>query len=278
MKRSRASVVHATDPQHPWTPHQARSLITVYDLIPLLEPAMLRSWRLDHQLAYRRYIGQIESADRIVAISKATATDLQERLLIAPERIDIVYPLVAAPTPRRRDPASEPTFLFVGALAPYKQPELALEAFGRYHARLGYGRLRYIGPADATQERRLRSLAERLGLTGAVSMDGRVTEDELEAAYRSATALISTSRVEGFGLPPVEAALRGVPVIAVETPAALETLDGLATIVPADPEAIAEAMAEPMDPPEHGLDATRARYSIGSVSRSLADSYRRMLD
>lgn len=277
LKRSGARVLHATDPQRPWTAAKVPSIVTVYDLIPLQEPEMLQSWRLDHRLAYRRYIRQVESAARILAISRATAEELHERLGIGSERIDIAYPLVAVPSAIERSEPPEPTFLFVGALDPHKQPELALRAFGQFRARSGQGRLRYIGPADDRQERRLGALARQLGVADSVSLEGRISDEDLESAYGAASALVSTSKVEGFGLPPVEAALRGVPVIAVESRAALETLDGVATIVPADAEAIAEAMTHPREAGERAIDAMRERYSIASVARVLAESYRRLV-
>ena len=277
LKKAHAGALHATDPQRPWTHPAVRSVVTVYDLIPLREREMFQSWRLDHRLLYRRYIRQVRSADRILAISRATAEDLQERLGIAPERIDVVYPVVAPPVSIRRTEAHEPTFLFVGALDPHKQPELAMRAFAQFHARSGLGHLRFIGPSDHSQQRRLHDLAAQLGVAGSISIEGRLSDDDLENAYATATALLSTSRIEGFGLPPVEAALRNVPVIAVETAAAIETLAGVATIVPAQPEAIAEAMAHPIKPPVEDLDAIRERYSIASAARSLADSYRRIL-
>lgn len=277
LRKSGARVLHATDPQRPWTHRAVPSVVTVYDLIPLREREMLQSWRLDHQLVYRWYIRQVQSAARILAVSRTTAEDLQQRLGIASERIDIVYPMVASPVSIHRIEPPEPTFLFVGALDAHKQPELALRAFGHFHSRFGFGCLRYIGPSDHPQERRLHDLAAQLGVTGSISIEGRISDDDLENAYGAATALVSTSRIEGFGLPSVEAVLRGVPVIAVETAAAAETLEGVAAIVPADAEAIAEAMAHPVEPPELAVAAIRERYSIASVARSLADSYRRIL-
>ena len=277
LKKSGARVLHATDPQRPWTQPAVRSLVTVYDLIPLHEREELQSWRLDHRLVYGWYIHQVKSAARILTISRTTAEDLQERLGIAPERIDIVYPVVASPVSIHRIEPPEPTFLFVGALDLHKQPELALRAFGQFHSRFGFGHLRYIGPSDPQQQRRLYDLAAHLGLLGSISIEGRISDADLENGYATATALVSTSRIEGFGLPPVEAVLRGVPIIAVETPAARETLEGVAAIVPADAEAIAEAMAHPVEPLELAVGEIRERYSVASVARSLADSYRRIL-
>ena len=277
LKKSGARVVHATDPQRPQIPRAVLSVVTVYDLIPLHEPRMVRSWRLDHQLSYRRYVRLIQSADRVLAISRTTAEDVEERLGIPSERIDIVYPVIAAAGQIPRTEPLEPSFLFVGSLDTHKQPDLALRAFALFRSRFGYGRLRYLGPSEHQQEVRLRALADQLGVGASVALEGRVTEADLEGAYASVTALLATSRIEGFGLPAVEAALRGVPVIAVASPAATEMLEKVAAIVPADAEAIAEVMAHPPIAPAAAVHAMRERYSIASVALSLAESYRRML-
>jgi glycosyltransferase involved in cell wall biosynthesis len=278
LSESGASFLHATDPHQPWT-GRVPAVVTVYDLILLHEPAMLQSLRPDHRYMYRWYLRQIRSADRVITISQATATDVEERLGILSSRIDVVYPAVAPPPGfTRREAALEPAFLVVGALDPHKQPELALEAFAAYRRRAGSGTLRFVGPATPHRRAMLLKKAAHLGVGGAVSIDGRIADDELERAYGSATALLSASRVEGFGLPPVEAILRGVPVIAVDTVAARETLGGAALLVPMDASAIAAAMARLIDPPASAVAAIRERFAIASVARSLEDSYRRVID
>lgn len=278
LDASRARVFHATDPQRPWARSDVPSVVTVYDLIPLHEREMLQSWRVDHQVVYRRYVHQIRSATRLVAISQTTSYDLQELLGIAPERIDIVYPQVDAPKGIQRIESPEPTFLFVGALDAHKQPELALRAFAQFHSRHGSGRLRFIGPTHRSQEQGLRAVAQQLGVSESISIEGRISDDALEAAYAAATALVSTSRIEGFGLPPIEAVLRNLPVVAVESSAATETLTGLAVLVPADADAIADAMAHPFQPTANAVEMTRSRYSISSIAGSLEASYRKILD
>lgn len=277
LRKSGARVLHATDPHRPWT-GRVPTVVTVYDLILLREPGMLESLRPDHRYMYRRYIRQVQSADRVIAISRSTAEDVEERLGIAPDRLDIVYPAVVAPEGFRRRVPAEPTFLVVGALDAHKQPELALRAFADFRTRAGSGRLRYVGPADQGQQRSLKELAARLGVLDAVSVEGRIPDDELERAYSTATALVSTSRLEGFGLPPVEALLRGIPVVAVDTAAARETLGTAAAIVPADVSAIATAMAHPIDPPALVVAEIRERFAFASVARSLEECYRRMID
>jgi glycosyltransferase involved in cell wall biosynthesis len=278
LRATGAQVFHATDPQRPWIGPARATIVTVYDLIPLRETEMLSSWRLDYRVAYQRYLRQIGSASRVMAISCATATDVHERLGVDRDLIDVVYPVVEPPDRRQRVVPPSPTFLVVGALDVHKQPDLALHAFGRFRSMAGAGRMRLIGPAAPSEVDRLRALAEGLGIADSVSIEGRVTDDVLEAAYASATALLSTSRLEGFGLPPVEAILRGVPVIAVDTAAARETLADGAVIVPANPDAIAVEMTRPRAPSEAAASAMGQRFSRATVATSLARCYRRALD
>lgn len=76
------------------------------------------------------------------------------------------------------------------------------------------------------------ALARRLGvpLKHAVG----VGDDELNQLYAGARAVLVPSRVEGFGLPVLEAFARGVPVVASDIPSLREVTGGLATLVAVD--------------------------------------------
>jgi glycosyltransferase involved in cell wall biosynthesis len=271
-----AGVVHATDPHRPWTRGIPTKIVTAYDLIPLRDPEILASLRIDDRWVYRRYLDQLRTADRVVAISRTTATDVAERLGVPMDRIDVVYPVVDAP-PLDRHPSDEPTYIVVGAVDAHKRAGLAVEAIARLRTRRPTARLRFIGPASDEQRRTVLDLAARSGVIEAVSVDGRIPDDELELAYESATALLSTSRIEGFGLPPVEALARGVPVVAVNTDAARETLGDAALIVDADADAIAEALLDPKLPRSSEVADIRRRFSVQSAAQALAVVYGRVL-
>jgi glycosyltransferase involved in cell wall biosynthesis len=58
---------------------------------------------------------------------------------------------------------------------------------------------------------------------GEILLTGAVTDDELDALYRSADVLAYPSLYEGFGLPVLEAMTRGVPTIASTTSSLPET-------------------------------------------------------
>ncbi len=274
-RKSAASVFHATDPHRPWRPRGMKLIVTAYDLIPLLDTAVRATWRPHHRLVYQSFLHQLQAADAIVAISRATAADLATHLGISGERIRVVYPVVRPPTASPWSPASEPTFLYVGALDPHKQPELAVEALARFCEREHEcaARLRFIGPSSSALRRGLLERATQLGIADNVQFDGWIPDDALDAAFSSARALLFTSRIEGFGLPAVEAALRGIPVIAVDTPAARETVGTVATLTPRDAEAIAAAMAAPQAPTKATLEALAERFSGGAAADALAAVY-----
>lgn len=278
MRRTGSDAFHLTDPRAPYPPWRSRRLaVMAYDLIPL-EVNTDDGARLHRRLIYRAYLRALQKADRVTAISVTTAAAVSERLGIDVGKVDVIYPVVTAPGagPAWERP-EEASFLFIGVPDRHKQPELAIRALAAYRRRHNAGRLRFIGPLAPRHVERLQALIRMERLTGAVTVEGAVDAAALELAYRSATALLAVSRVEGFGLPPVEAALRGVPVIALDTPIARETVDVTARFVPADPDVIAEAMERPDPPSEPARAILAERYSVSAAARSLVASYMSLL-
>jgi len=68
------------------------------------------------------------------------------------------------------------------------------------------------------------ALIERLGLGGAVHFAGSVDDASLLAYYRAATAFVSLSEHEGFGVPLLEAMRFRLPVVAYDAGAIGETV------------------------------------------------------
>jgi glycosyltransferase involved in cell wall biosynthesis len=71
---------------------------------------------------------------------------------------------------------------------------------------------------------RVVALIERLGLGGAVHFAGSVDDASLLAHYRVATAFVSLSEHEGFGVPLLEAMHLRLPVVAYDAAAIGETV------------------------------------------------------
>lgn len=102
-------------------------------------------------------------------------------------------------------------FLCLGALAPYKRVDLAIEAFGRLGLPL------WIAGSGQASRSWLASLPPN------VRVLGQVRDDEVPGLLRGARALIFPG-VEDFGLTPVETMAAGRPVIAYAAGGALETV------------------------------------------------------
>jgi glycosyltransferase involved in cell wall biosynthesis len=114
-----------------------------------------------------------------------------------------------ARVPDPAPPGSDPLYLCVSALVPYKRVELAVRAFG-LPGRPGQPerRRRLVVVGDGADRERLARLAGPN-----VELRGRVDDDELVRLYASCRAVVHPA-LDDFGIVPVEALAAGRPVVA----------------------------------------------------------------
>jgi glycosyltransferase involved in cell wall biosynthesis len=133
--------------------------------------------------------------------------------------------------------------LFVGRIIPNKAIEDLLRLFAVYQRSIDpASRLLLVGDHWGYEPYllRLEELARALALEDVV-FTGQVEDDELRAYYAVASAYVSMSEHEGFGVPLLEAMAFGLPVVAYDGGAVAETLGGAGVLL-ADkqPEVAAE--------------------------------------
>jgi len=150
------------------------------------------------------------SVDRFLANSAHVARQIEQRYH---RTANVIHPPVELE--RFASQSLEGTgeggyFLCLGALAPYKRLDLAIDAFRRS------GRELWIGGSGQSSQW-LRDLPPN------VKALGQVSDAELPALYRNARALVFPG-VEDFGITPLEAQASGRPVIAFAEGGALETV------------------------------------------------------
>src|SRR5204862_3841800 len=137
---------------------------------------------------------------RIVAVSRSSADQAVRLLGVDATRVEVVPNGVDqrfSPGPGPTD--GDPYLLFVGAWGPHKGHAEAFATVGAL-AHAGYPHvLRAAGPADAWMQRRVQDVLTRAPRPDRVQLLGYV--DDLAELYRGASALVFTSRAEGFGLP-----------------------------------------------------------------------------
>lgn len=136
----------------------------------------------------------------------------------------------AVPVRARAIDRHDPYFLFVGAFEPRKGVDVLAAA-----ARIAGVRVIAVGSG-------------RLAAPGLETRTG-VDDEALSHLYAGALALVAPSRLEGFGLPAVEALAHGTPAIVTDLPEVREATRGRATYVPVDDApALARAMQAHLAP------------------------------
>jgi glycosyltransferase involved in cell wall biosynthesis len=258
IRRGTPHLWHHTDPTNPWSPVPAdRTVVTVYDLIPLRVPSMLHAMRPHRRWAYHRYLRLVREARLTIAISETTAADVVELLGVSPLRIRVVPPHIAPPAGNGRPDASDRAavsgrgaaarFLFVGVPQPHKRPLLAMDAFAAVVRRGVDAELSFAGVHPAPIRAMLETRARSLDVSERVHYLDRIDDAELERHYRR-SVLVATSQVEGFGLPLVEALLAGGRVAATPTAAFQEAAGGAVSFSAGEtPDAVADAMIDALD-------------------------------
>jgi len=203
----------------------------VYDLLPLLRPdcfdqAGLPTFRLWYEAI-------AELADGIICISRTVADEFKRWLPQAmpmrgrPLRIgwfhlgaDLV-PTAAADDVAGVLPfdlADKPSFLMVGTIEPRKGHAQTVAAFEILWARGHDVNLVLIGKPGWRVEALVGRLREHPEAGKRLFWLERADDTQLIAMYQTASALLAPSEGEGFGLPLIEAAQYGRPIIARDLP------------------------------------------------------------
>jgi N-acetylglucosaminyl-diphospho-decaprenol L-rhamnosyltransferase len=207
-------------------------------------------------------------ADLVVVPSHCVARDLDPhgelgaRLRVVRPGVDLerFRPAVA--------PADDRHVLLLGAIEPWKRPDVALKAVALAARELPDIRLTVAGaPVGADGERVLAELrwrAEHPDLHGRVSFAGAVTEAERLLA--SAACLLHCAEREPYGMVVAEALGCGVPVAAPDScgPGELLDRDCARLYPPGDAAAAARALTQVLADP-----ATRVR--MGAAARARAE-------
>ena len=254
-------------------------------------PAALGQWRRWYRTAMIRASARM--AALIVANSRANAADIERYLRVPPERIRLVYEAVdEAFTPREKAAelwdrlsskfaVSLPYILFVSALYPYKNVDIAIRALALLHEQYHWPGSLIVAGADlfgtqATSQ----ALGQRLGIHEKLRFLGPVPQGDLPDLYSGASVFVYPSASETFGKPVVEAMRCATPIVASNAGSIPEVAQDAAILVdPSDAPGMAQAIHEVLT--DHAL---RERLVAAGLRRSrdfswgtVADGFRAAL-
>jgi type III pantothenate kinase len=159
-------------------------------------------------------------------------------------------------TPGRR------RLLAVGRLVERKGFDLAVRAL----AELPEAELVVVGgpPADQLDDdqeaRRLRALADELGVADRLVLAGQRPHESMPAIYRSADVVLAVPWYEPFGITPLEAAACGRPLVGAAVGGLLDSVDDEVTghlVPPRDPAALAAQVRTVLGNPDEAAEMGR---------------------
>jgi glycosyltransferase involved in cell wall biosynthesis len=301
VERCGLDLFHATTPmvavEPVLTAFDACPLVaTLYDLIPLVFPGEYLAQEVDRD-GYMRAVTSLLRAQRVIAISDSARQDAFHYLGIAPDVVDVAYPVadpVFRPVPdetaaadlrRLRERLPIPG-RFTLAVTHFHHSKNVYTLFSAY-AMLPVTLRRELPlvlccEIDEGTNRLMRRLTAALGIDADVVVTGMVRDAELAALYASATLVVHPSRYEGFGLPVVEAMRCGTPVVTTTASSLPEVGGGAARLVDPDDarrlaEVIAEVSADAQLREEMALQGLTAagRFSPDQLAERTLDCYRR---
>ncbi len=186
----------------------------------------------------------VKKANLIVAVSLATKKDLIKFYRVPQEKIKVVYEGVDPFFKPVKDKKTVPPyFLFVGALKPIKNIPFLLQGFARFLTQTKKNFFLVLSGGDLWLDPEIPRKIKELNLSKNLRQLGFVPEKDLPALYSGATAFVSPSLYEGFGLTLLEAMACGCPVIAGNTGAQPEVVGKAGILVDlTDVAALTQAM------------------------------------
>lgn len=267
------------------------AVVTIHDTIaerfPELTLPSARArlfWTLKVRLAVRQ-------ARLILTVSRFSAREIVERLPVSAGRIRVAEEAPASayrPSESREQiqteakavglPAGARWFTYVGGFNPHKNVPHVVRAHAALAEENGEDPpyLLLVGAIEGDvfhgNRGEIGALVDRLGTSELVKWTGFLPDESLRHLHSGALALVLPSEVEGFGLPAVEAAACGAPVVATTESPLPELLEGGGIFVrPADVEGLTNAMRRILESPSlrHDLgESARERAGRLSWSRS----------
>lgn len=212
-----------------------------------------------------------DDALRTFTMARAVTTPTRRAAEFLERTVDLtgVIPVSCGIDRANYDPSSEPRttsrMLFVGRLTTEKRVDVTLRALAQLDPAID-AHFDIVGGGD--QRKHLEQLTRTLGLEDRVTFHGRVSDEELRAAYRRASVFVISSIAELQSIATMEAMASGLPVIAanaVALPHLVHDGENGYLVEPDNPEALAERLTDVLTAP-HDEWLRMQRASLDGVA------------
>lgn len=221
-------------------------VVTMHDVIPLsfYGPSLPNR----NRRFYSWNLGRAMKADRILTVSESAKADIITFTNIEASDVDVVTSAVDFAPNRDRSALvdagiHDDYLLYAGSYEPRKNLVAMLRAFEAFRTAGGAQMLVAITERSSGHESAVRSTLASLRCRDDVRLLHGVPDGALRALYTHASAVVFPSLAEGLGLPAIQAAACGVPIVASDLPALRETVGQIAVLSPpGDHEKLVDAL------------------------------------
>lgn len=266
--------------------------VTLYDLIPLLNPDHYLTPNQRYAQYYQRKVGSLKQAASFLAISEFSRQEglsalgvpetqvINVSTAIEPHFSPLTIDNATASQLREKFGITRPFVLYTGGSDERKNLPCLIQAFAALPTSLRENhQLLFAGKMPESDIARFREVAKTAGLqSDELLFTGYITEEELVQLYNLCRLYIFPSWHEGFGLPALEAMACGAPVISANTTSLPEVI-GLeeALFDPLDVGSIAAKMQLALTDEtfrtrliDHGLQQAKRFYWDETANRAIA--------
>lgn len=216
-----------------WKSRGARIVITVHDILPIVHPEW---WADEVSVNHEKWLrSALKSADTILSVSKTTQDAVKQWCLrndFPSEHLQFEWFHLGADfnaaNPSKGFPEgaehviaqlkANTTFLSVGTIEPRKGYEQCLDAF-EVLWKTGFDcNLVFVGKEGWMVDRLIERFKYHPELNKKFFWLDGISDEFLDEVYVLSNCLIAPSNGEGFGIPLIEAARHGLPIIARDIP------------------------------------------------------------
>ncbi|MFA5777009.1 MAG: glycosyltransferase family 1 protein [Parcubacteria group bacterium] len=218
--------------------YRKKFIITIHDLI-LLHFSTIKNTALNpifywlKFLAYKIVIkSAITRAEKIIAVSNFTKNDILEHYKIPENKIIVTYQAADKNNSAinlendkqilEKYGIIKPYIMYVGNAYPHKNLEALILGYGGIEKQADL-KLVLVGKEDYFYKK-LKKLSAEKKIKNIIFTDF-VPDSELDVIYKNSLFYIFPSLYEGFGLPPLEAMMRKIPIASSDHPCMKEILD-----------------------------------------------------
>lgn len=288
LTKQRLDVFHSPAGSVPMG-YRGKTVVTVHDLAIYVHPQWFPRQLVSTKVLVPR---ALKSADHLIAVSKSTKRDVQERLHIPAKKVSVIYE--AADTAllplhdqhdnvRKIYQLPKKYVFFVGTIEPRKNLTTLARAwkiFQKKYAREAKGIELILAGGKGYHGEEVLAEVKKMCVGKSMRWIGYVTHNHKILLMKGAAGFAFPSWYEGFGIPVLEALQLGVPTVTSNV-SCLPEVAGTAAILidPHDPKALADGMRKMLISPqimkERGREQAR-KFTWAKAAKETLRVYRQV--